>query len=425
MAGGPAPPKAEEDLLDRIRTVRAGDVAFKFGFEERVRVEHWNNEDLDSGLDDRDTRTFARTRIRMDTVFNKWLQTRVELVDGREWESDREPRPQNDDLDLHQAYAQVNLKPWMLRLGRQEVEFGSKRLVGAPTWNNLLRSFDAARLSFDADAAEVHAFAGSVVVNEDDRFNRRRHHDWLFGVFSTIKALGPHKLDLYALALRNHNKLSQVTGEDRVKGHHDCDTFGARLYGKLTERWTYDVEAAVQRGRYSNDRIRAWAFHADTAYTLPLPWQPTIQPLFNYASGDNDPGDGVRGTFDPLFTSTHNVYGGIMDLVTWMNIRVAGVRVRAKPAKKLTVAVEFHRYWLAEDADAWYATGKRVRRRDAAGNSGDDIGYEVGFWARYAFSQRFEVEGGLAHFHAGGFPDRTGASDGMDFCYFQTVLKCW
>jgi hypothetical protein len=80
---------------------------------------------------------------------------------------------------------------------------------------------------------------------------------------------------------------------------------------------------------------------------------------------------------------------------------------------------------LAEDKDGWYLGTKKSFRRDKAGNSGDDIGYEVGCWARYAVSEHFEVEGGIAHFRAGGFPDHTGASDDMDFCYLQTVLKCW
>jgi len=426
LAGEPplAKVKEEPDALDRLKEVRAGDILFRFAAEERIRVERWNNEDLDDDKHDRDRRVYVRHRFRTDAIFNDSFRTVVELVDGREWESERRPRAQNDDLDLHQAYVQLDHKPFMVRLGRQELDFGSRKLVAAPKWNNILRSFDAARVSCTSDLVDVHAFCGSVVVGVDDHFNEHRHDERFSGLFATLKPAKDHKLDIYALRLHTWNPDYYVTGEDKVKGEHKRYTYGARLYGDiLPKRWTYDVEAAIQRGHYANDRIRAWAFHADTAYTLDLPWQPTIQPVFNFASGDKNPTDGVNGTFDPLYCSTHNMFGGIMDLVTWRNVKVAGVRLRAKPMSKLTLALEAHHYWLASDTDGWYLGTKKSFRRDATGKSGDDIGCEVGGWAKYAVNKRLEVEGGVARFFPGAFADRTGPSDTAEFCYLMTVLK--
>ncbi|HPD15907.1 MAG TPA: alginate export family protein [Planctomycetota bacterium] len=421
--GGKPGAKAEPDFLDRLKTVKAGDIVFRFAAEERIRFERWNNEDLDDHKDDRDRRLFARTRLKMDTVFSDWLQTRVELVDGREWMSERDPRSQNDDLDLHQAYVELGGKPVMVRLGRQEIDLGSRRLVAAPTWNNILRSFDAVRATYTSDAVEVHAFCGSVVVGEDDHFNEHRHDERFSGLYATLKPVPDHKLDLYVFRLHTWNPGYYVTGEDKVKGEHKRYTYGARLHGNLAKRWTYEVEGAVQRGHYANDPIRAWAFYGTTTYTFDLPWQPAIQPVLVCASGDKDPTDGRHGTFDPLYASTHDMFGGIMDRVTWMNVRSAGVRLRAKPTAKLTVGVEAHRYWLAEEKDAWYTTGKKAARRDKAGKSGDDIGCEIGCCAKYAVNKRLEVEGGVARFFPGAFADRTGPSDTAEFCYLMTVLK--
>lgn len=426
LAGGgeKAPPKAEEDFLDRLKTVRVGDVVFKFGAEQRIRFERWNNEDLDDSRDDRDGRLFVRTRLRMDTDFAPWLRTCVELVDGREWLSERDPRSQNDDLDLHQAYVEFGGKPWMLRLGRQELNFGSRRLIAAPTWNNLLRSFDAVRASYTSELVDLSAFCGSVVTNVHDHFNRHRRGERFSGIFATLKPVANHKLDLYALRLHTWNPDYYVTGEDNVKGEHKRYTFGARLHGDIIpKRWTYELEGAVQRGRYANDRIRAWALYATTTYTLDLPWQPAIQPVLIYASGDKNPDDGTHGTFDHLYASTHNMFGGMMDRVGWRNVRSAGLRLRAKPHAKLTLGIEAHHYWLAEDADAWYLSTKRAFRRDKTGKSGSDIGCEVGLWARYAASKRLQLEGGIAHFFPGRFADKTGPSDGADFCYLQAILK--
>ncbi|HUT36599.1 MAG TPA: alginate export family protein [Planctomycetota bacterium] len=425
LGGEPPPAKAEGDTLDKLRTMHVGGAVFQFGFEERLRVEHWNNEDLNRHADDEDHRWFNRTRLRMDTIFNDVFRTRVELVDGREWESDREPRPQVDELDLHQAYVEIGGKPLMVRLGRQELDLGSRKLVAAPSWGNLLRSFDAARISYTSDLVDVHAFCGSVVAPVDDQFNEHRHGERVCGVFATLKPVKDHKIDLYAIRLHTWNDDYYVTGEDKVKGEHKRTTYGTHLFGNITRRWTYDVEGAIQRGHYAHDRIRAWAFHADTAYTLDLPWQPTIQPVVNIASGDRDPGDGVHGTFYPLYGSTHGMYGGIADQITWMNARVIGLRLRAKPVPKLTVGVEAHRYWLDDDKDAWYSTSKKAKRRDTTGKSGDHIGCELSFWAKYAVSKRVEFEGGISRFFAGRFVERTGPDDGTSFCYLQATFRCF
>lgn len=425
LAGETAPSKPKEapDPFDRFKTIDVGGIVFRFSAEERIRCERWNNEDLDDDKHDRDRRVYVRTRLRTDAIFDKNFRTVLELVDGREWDSERRPRAQNDDLDVHQAYVELGGKPVMVRLGRQELVLGSCRLVAAPPWSNILRTFDAARVSYTSEHLDVHAFCGSVVVGVDDEFNEHRHDERFCGIFTTLKPVKDHKIDLYVLRLHTWNPTYYVTSEDGMKGEHKRYTYGARVYGNFTPRWTYDVEAALQRGRYANDRIRAWAFHADTAYTFPLPWEPTLQPVLNLASGDRNPTDGVNGTFDPLYSATHNMYGGIMDLVTWSNIEVVGLRLRAKPVKKLTVGLEAHHYWLAEDKDAWYTIGKKARRRDNTGKSGDDIGCEVGCWARYTVSRHCEVEGGVAHFFPGDFAEKTGPSDGVHFCYLQTILR--
>ena len=308
----------------------------------------------------------------------------------------------------------------MLRVGRQELAFGSTRIVSAPAWASVLRSFDAVRLTYGDDALEVHAFLGSVVVNEDDHFNEHRHGEAFFGLFSTMKLCPGHKLDLYTLNLLSRKQ--EVTGEDGVEGDHELYTLGARLFGDLAERWAYDVELACQRGRYSHDKIRAWAFHADTAYTFDFPWQPTIQPLVNFATGDKDPTDGRRNTFFPVYGTCHGQYG-IIDFFHWMNVQEIACRLKLKPLEKLTAIAEVHRYWLEEDKDAWYTTSKNPKRRDPSGRSGDSVGNELSLVLKYRASKQVTLEGGWARFFPGQFPHNTGTDDNADFCYLQTLVR--
>ena len=68
-------------------------------------------------------------------VANDHLSGFVEGLDAREWESKASPKTQEDDFDFHQGYVTISKPadlPLSLRAGRQELEYGAKRLISAP-----------------------------------------------------------------------------------------------------------------------------------------------------------------------------------------------------------------------------------------------------------------------------------------------------
>ncbi|MBI1955771.1 MAG: alginate export family protein, partial [Acidobacteria bacterium] len=75
----------------------------------------------------------------------------AQLQDSRLWGQEISPTSNESNMDLHQAYLQVDrfLAPHLsLRLGRQELIYGNERLVGAFNWDNVGRSFDAVKLAY-------------------------------------------------------------------------------------------------------------------------------------------------------------------------------------------------------------------------------------------------------------------------------------
>src|SRR6185437_15250305 len=57
--------------------------------------------------------------------------------------------PEADVIMLRQAYVTVGNSsefPLSLKIGRQELAFGEERLVGSFNWNNIGRTFDAAKV---------------------------------------------------------------------------------------------------------------------------------------------------------------------------------------------------------------------------------------------------------------------------------------
>jgi Alginate export len=73
----------------------------------------------------------------------------TELQSGLESGRTGGPRPTDEDrLEFHQAFLELSVgpsRPFTLRVGRQEVAFGSGRLISASEGRNVRQSFDAIR----------------------------------------------------------------------------------------------------------------------------------------------------------------------------------------------------------------------------------------------------------------------------------------
>ena len=102
--------------------------------------------------------------------------------------NDRPATPVDDDeAYIHQAFAEIGLQGGLesdaglrLRLGRQELSFGSGRLVSLRDGPNVRRSFDAARLFYRSPAMDWEVFAGAEVRGRPGNFDNGVEDDVLF-----------------------------------------------------------------------------------------------------------------------------------------------------------------------------------------------------------------------------------------------------
>jgi alginate export protein len=97
-----------------------------------------------------------------------------------------------DKLDVHQGFLEfVVLKPQensslTLRIGRQEMAFGSGRMVDLREGPNAPLSFDGLRLSWKSPAWHVDAFATRPIQNKPGIFDDPPQHDFAFwGLYAT------------------------------------------------------------------------------------------------------------------------------------------------------------------------------------------------------------------------------------------------
>src|SRR5580765_3899227 len=172
--------------------------------------------------------------------------------------------PESDTIELHQAYATVgNLSefPVTLKVGRQVLSYGEERLIGAYDWNNIARTFDAAKLRWQNDWFGADFFVSRPVIPEDGRFNVDNDYDWFSGVYASISKVPKNSLEIYFLARNASPKAiaAEPSPQFPQPSARDIYTAGGRIKSKPGElgNWDYALEAAGQLGNFRDRRLGA------------------------------------------------------------------------------------------------------------------------------------------------------------------------
>ena len=165
------------------------------------------------------------------------------------------------------------------RVGRQELAYGSQRLISPLDWANTRRTFEGGKLIWEGENWDVDAFWARPMRRRVEALDPPDLDRQLYGLYSTYKGLQRDKVDLYWLAYDN----------DLVGFRYD--TLASRYYGSY-DAWLYELEGGVQFGQNGNDTDHSAGF-----FTLGggrkfecVRWKPTLWAYYDWASGD--------GTYD-------------------------------------------------------------------------------------------------------------------------------
>src|SRR6185369_15260814 len=104
--------------------------------------------------------------------------------------------------------------------------YDDQRVVGASNWTNTARSFDAVKLGYADKQFAFDVFASSVVVIQDDHFDRHLDGNNFYGVHTGFFSIVRNsELDAYVFW-----KTAPFVVDERLHtGDADTVTFGARL----------------------------------------------------------------------------------------------------------------------------------------------------------------------------------------------------
>ena len=394
----------------------------RFSGEYRARVEGFTGGGFKPNTDD--AYLLSRARINMFLLPTSWLKFGFQGQDAHVFGKNQNPAapPFQDSMDLRLAYVEIGdaeKKTVAIRGGRQELAFGDERILGNTNWLNTARSFDALRGTIHHGWFRADLFAARVVKQQDGEFDWSTPGNNLYGIYGGIERLVPEATVEPYFLWRRQSALKTELG---VPGISNFGTVGIRWVGKLPANFDYGTEMDKQAGSLGTDTISAWAGHWVLGETLAgARFKPRFSVEYNYASGDRNPKDGTRGTFDQLYPTAHDKYG-LADQVGWKNIRNARAGVDLKLAKKWGLTGRFDAWWLADPHDALYSAASTVIAHDVSGTSGRFVGQEVDSVLAYTFSKYLQVSGGYGHIFPGTFLKHTTPGESYNFPYASSTL---
>jgi hypothetical protein len=349
------------DLWDPLKYIplnESGTNYLSIGGDVRERFESFSNPFFGvrrvSGDDYLLHRFMLHGDLHLGEGFRFFLQFNNTLVTSRQL---RVTPIEQNPFDISQAFFDLKFNlsapgdAFTLRTGRQEIGFGSGRLIWFRDPTNTRLSFDGVRAILNVGQARIDTFfLRPVFLGAFPITNRPNANELLWGVYSTfpVPFLPDGRADLYYLG---NDRLGAVFSAGR--GHENRHSFGARLSGRPLP-WDYDVDLLTQVGSFDQQRIEASAISGNVGYTLRgVPLQPRLGLKFNYATGDRNPNDGVLQTFFPLYPAVP-IFTSEALLTNLSNVIEIHPTVTFKLAEGMTLTAEYDWLWRESNRDGVY-----------------------------------------------------------------------
>ena len=387
-----------------------------------------------------------QTDIWLQAKFNQF-RIATELLDARTTGQDSGgnnavPYPVNsssaDTLDVAQAYvswADQNLLHsglgTELRVGRQTLDLGSRRLVARPIFRNTVNNFTGLRTRLiDYDHWQFNAFVtmpvlrypnyNSLTPNQNlqnhQQWDQEDTHTWFSG--GILEAFNLYKEINAEVYLYNLDEGDSARNPTRNRRYF---TPGIRFYQKPTKgKFDFQAEGMGQFGTVNyaattsnintTQNHEAWSTHLEAGYSFDLPWNPRFFLEYDYATGSknwkNNSSSATDGRFDPLYGASDFDFGptGIYGAFQRSNINSPGYKFNFSPRNDLELSLQQRLVWLASGGDCWGGNTCTAATTPALANgNGSFVGDQIAFRGRYNFNSSLNFEAGWYHLFKGDF----------------------
>lgn len=393
------------DKLKYIPLSTNPETYISFGGEARGIYEAYQNQYWGVGPQDNNGWLLQDYLLHSDLHFTEHTRLFAELQSALESGRTGRPRPYDrDTLDLHQAFVDLPLsqqdKPVTLRIGRQELEYGSGRLVDARFGLNSRISWDGFKLTLNPSKNHIEAFATRPTLNKPGIFDDTPDSKTMFwGFYATRNWSSTILSDVYYLGY-DTKSWTFASGT----GHFQPQTLGTRSAGTVGHL-DFNNETNIQVGRFGDRDVLAWSVSLLHGYTFSsTKLKPRIAFRTDVTSGDHGNPNHALGSFFPLYAS--GKYFEEADLNGPVDTIDIIPSVDLHPTKSLIVTPIYGVFWRESTSDGLYGyIGNLYKPGNLS--SARLIGQNAELDVNYLIAPHTIIRGVYQHFASGAFLHQT------------------
>lgn len=402
--------------------IRNGRSYISMGGEIRFQYFNIKNEGWSDKPKDKDGYAFSRFLVHTDvhagSFFRAFVQVQSSMANGKMSTSPVDENP----LELHQAFVDIksisNTKNQLtFRLGRQELSYGSQRIIAVRDGPNNRQSFDGLKAIFVAGKYKIDLFYTNYVAAKkgifNDGFNKNVK---LWGAYTVRNKIFPSvNIDAYYLGLWKKNAVF-----DDAAGKELRHSLGSRIWGSKNN-WRYDVEGLYQFGKSDTKTISAYTASVNTAYRFSnAKLKPELGLKTELISGDAKYGDNKLNSFNPLFP--RGAYFGLASLIGPANLIDAHPSVSLALSRHLDWNIDYDIFWRYSKSDGIYApSGSLIYSGKSMANK--FIGQQTSTDFVFTPNNFLYMRGEFTWFKSGAFLKASGPGKDIFFTCITTQLK--
>jgi len=355
---------------------KTGNTFLSIGGEVRFQYFYFKNEDWGDAPKDSNGYVLSRYLTHADFRAGKHFRTFVQLQSSLANDKLSTSPVDENALELHQAFVYFKLgsKPTAsltFRVGRQELSYGSQRLISVRELPNNRQSFDGLKTILTSGNYKLDFLYTQYVTAKKGIFND--------GISDKVKLWGAYltrneipflqNIDLYYLGLQK----TKTTFDDG-SGTETRHSIGTRIWNSKNN-WQYDVEGVFQWGTFAVNNISAWTASTNIFYVFDLKSKALAGLKTELISGDKNYNDGKLNTFNPLFP--RGAYFGLAAWIGPSNLFDVHPYIEFPIHKSLVFKADVDLFWRMSENDGIYGPNVQVIY-SGKGHSSKKIGQQLG-----------------------------------------------
>ena len=307
------------------------------------------------GFRDQENDFYLLTRTGLHGSINHQDKFRVfgEILSSLEYDRLEGPRLVDENrlyvLNLFAEFQVLHLSEATLkiRIGRQEMQFGSSSLFAIRDGTNVRYTFDGVSALYESEKLNVKSFFAEFVRQDlgvfDDQSLSGDKKVWGTYLDYVVFSEGTLIAEPFYAGITEQSFYHQ-TGLPTVNDRRH--SFGLRLYGKV-KGWDYGGETIIQSGETASLSASAHqaafqlgkTFNLNPKHGLRLGWSGY------YATGDRDSLDNQINTFNPYFPLQSNLRGAFGTLTFPTNLVFTGPSLRWIYNRNVISTISYDLYW--------------------------------------------------------------------------------